>query len=82
MIFSAITKKLMPDVQHYSTIVLKKTGFDLLKEARENEQAVQPFTQTPSIGQPGSKQTTVLCADDLFFLFTAEIIMKKTVFTR
>jgi len=69
-------------MQQYSTIVLKKTGLDVIKEARENEQAIQPFTQTPSTGQPGSKQTTGLCADELFFLFTAEIIMKKTVFTR
>jgi hypothetical protein len=72
----------MQDMQHYSTIVIKKPGLDLLKEARDNEQAIQPFTQTPSTGQPGADQKEGLHPHDLFCLFTAEIIMKRTVFTR
>jgi len=75
-------KNNMPEKQFYTTSVSKEDSLAVLQDVRGNEQAIQAFTQTPSAGQPGAHKKEGLCANDLFYLYTAEIIKKKTVFTR
>jgi len=72
----------MPDKQYYSTSVSKEAILETFRDIRENEQAVQAFTQTPSTGQPGADEKDGLCAQELFYYYTARIMMEKTVFTR
>jgi hypothetical protein len=72
----------MPEKQFYTTSVSKEASLATFQDIRENEQAIQPFTQTPSSGQPGAGGKEGLCAHDLFYLYTARIIKEKTVFTR
>ncbi len=72
----------MPEKQQYTTYVNKEASVAVLKDIRENEQAVQAFTQIPSAGQPGGTEKEGLCVHDLFYLYTAEVIRLKTEFTR
>lgn len=72
----------MPDKQYYETSVSKQESLTIFQDIRDNEQAIQPFTQTPAAGQPGAQKKEGLCPHELFGFFTARIIMEEKVFTR
>jgi hypothetical protein len=72
----------MSEKQKYTTSVSKETSLATFRDIRDNEQAIQAFTQTPAAGQPGAQEKAGLCPHELFNLFTARIIMEKVVFTR
>jgi hypothetical protein len=81
MKFSVNIKK-VPEKQYYQTTVNQQASLDTLRDIREHEQSVQPFTQNPALGQAGAPTHDGLCAYDLFSLFTAEIIAEQKVFVR
>ncbi|HMI60739.1 MAG TPA: hypothetical protein VK518_07525 [Puia sp.] len=72
----------MPEKQQYIISVSKETSLATFRDIRNNEQAIESFTQTPAAGQPGADEKARLCPHELFILFTAGIIMEKVVFTR
>ncbi len=81
MTFSAYKVK-MPEKQYYETTVSQQASLATLRDIREHEQSIQPFTQNPASGEEGAEPHDGLCAQDLFSLFTAEIIAERKVFVR
>jgi hypothetical protein len=72
----------MAEKQYYETNVSQQASLAIIRDIRENEQSIQPFTQLPALGQPGAVGHAGLCAFELFALFTADIINEKRVFVR
>jgi len=81
-LFSNNNEAMSDNLSYTDKISQQAASSAIFEDIHGNEKSVQPFTQLPATGKGGVPAKDGLCAEDLFYQFTAGVMMEEKIFTR